>query len=109
MLVCFARSPDVSTVDHVRGIIERQLECHLQPSFTVHLLYEQGQKTWNSMLKSDIWHKYEKYMYVCMLEFKTMAISPVINVQVFRTWNGFPRPYINLRSLKFNELNNLPS
>ncbi|GBN16305.1 hypothetical protein AVEN_221883-1 [Araneus ventricosus] len=84
MLPWPARSPDLSPIDHAWDIIERQLQRHPQTALTVPVLTDQVQQVWNSIPKTDIQHLYDRQcMHVCMLAFKLLAITPVINVPEF--------------------------
>ncbi|GFX47040.1 transposable element Tc1 transposase [Trichonephila clavipes] len=56
MLLWLVESPDLSPVENVWDIIERQLQHHPQPALTVPVLTQQVQQPWNSITQSDIRH-----------------------------------------------------
>ncbi|GBO25194.1 Transposable element Tc1 transposase [Araneus ventricosus] len=59
MLPWTARLPDLSPIEHVWDIIERQLQCHPQPALTVPKLTDHLQQAWNSIPQTDIRHLYD--------------------------------------------------
>ncbi|GBO08347.1 hypothetical protein AVEN_229903-1 [Araneus ventricosus] len=83
MLPWPARSPDLSPIEHVWDIIGRQLQRHPQPALTAPVLTDQVQQAWNSIPQTDIWHLTTQCMHVCMLAFKILVVTPVINVPAF--------------------------
>ncbi|GBM59498.1 hypothetical protein AVEN_70474-1 [Araneus ventricosus] len=70
MLPWPARSPDLSPIEHVWDIIGRQLQSHPQLALIVPVLTDQVQ------LHPTNW-------LVCMLAFKVLVVTPVINVPAF--------------------------
>ncbi|GBN74320.1 Transposable element Tc1 transposase [Araneus ventricosus] len=82
MLPWPARSPYLSPMQNVWVIIMRQLQRHPQPALTVPVLTDQVQQTWNSVPQTDIQHAFRQ-LTCCMLSFKILAVTPVINVSAF--------------------------
>ncbi|GBM75267.1 hypothetical protein AVEN_214588-1 [Araneus ventricosus] len=76
MLLRPARSPDLSPIEHVWDIIGRQLQRHTQPAITVPVLTDQAQQAWNSIPQTDIRHFKTQFMYVYMLAFKILTVTP---------------------------------
>ncbi|GFU55402.1 transposable element Tcb2 transposase [Trichonephila clavipes] len=65
MLPWRERSLDLSPIEHVWDIIERQLQHHPHPAMTVPVLTQQLQQAGNSMLQSDIRHLYNTIYKTC--------------------------------------------
>ncbi|GBN23884.1 hypothetical protein AVEN_145392-1 [Araneus ventricosus] len=59
MLPWPARSPDLSTIEYVWDIIERQLQRHPQPALTIPVLTDQVQQAWNSIPQTDTRRLYD--------------------------------------------------
>ncbi|GFY00363.1 uncharacterized protein TNCV_1664021 [Trichonephila clavipes] len=59
MLPWSARPPDLSQIEHVWDIIERQLQYHPQAALTVQVLTQHVQNPWNSIPQSGIRHLHD--------------------------------------------------
>ncbi|GBM39788.1 hypothetical protein AVEN_25006-1 [Araneus ventricosus] len=59
MLPWPARSPDLSPIEHVWDIIERQLQRHPQPALIVPIFTDQVQQAFNSIPQTYIRHLYD--------------------------------------------------
>ncbi|GBM58368.1 hypothetical protein AVEN_185479-1 [Araneus ventricosus] len=83
MLSWTAISSDISPIEHVRDIIGRQLQRHPQPALTAPVLRTTCNRHETPSHKLTSGTCKTQFMHVSMLAFKTLEVTPVVNVPAF--------------------------